>query len=389
MPDPSRPARPRASEAIPLITIGGIEVRLDYSWFFIFALILVSLSAGYFPGRVADQPTLAYWVAGAAATLLFFLSILAHELSHAFTARLLGIRVPAITLFLFGGVSHMEQEARNPSSEFRVAVVGPLTSLGLAALFRGLGGALPAGSPPMLAAVVDYLAWINAALGVFNLLPGFPLDGGRILRAVAWWKTGSLRRATRLAADAGKGLAVGLMLLGALQVFTGALMGGLWLVFIGMFLRSMAEAGYRGLVVSQMLEGVRVDEVAIANPVTVEPRLSLRELVDRYLLEHGHRAYPVVTDGRPLGLISIEDLKDLPPDKREGTTVGERMRPLDDGLRVESGLPLDRALEKLARAPGGRLLVMRGDRLAGMLTPSSLARFIEIRSALAEEPREA
>jgi CBS domain-containing protein len=242
--------------------------------------------------------------------------------------------------------------------------------------------ALPAGVPPLVAAVVTYLAWINTALAVFNLLPGYPLDGGRILRAVAWWRTGSLRRATRVAADAGKGLAVGLMLLGAVQIFQGALLGGLWLVFIGMFLRTMAEASYQSLVIAQTLEDVRTSQVAIADPVTVGPDLSIRQLVDDYLLAHGYRAYPVMEAGRPLGLISVEDLKDLPPEKRDETTVRERMRALDDALRVPSDLPLAEALVRLASAPGGRLLVMRGNELVGMLTKSGIARAIEIRRAL-------
>lgn len=378
-------ARRISRRGISLVTIAGIDVRLDYSWFLIFLLILVSLSAGYFPGRHPDQSTASYWIAGASATLLFFLSILAHELSHALVARLQGIRVPAITLFLFGGVSHMEREATRPASEFRVAVVGPLTSMLLAGVFWATGRALPPDTPPLAAGVVTYLAWINGALAVFNLLPGFPLDGGRVLRAVAWWRTGSLRRATRIAADAGKGLAVGLMLLGGLQIFAGALLGGLWLIFIGMFLRTMAEAGYQNLVLARTLEDANTGDVAIPEPVTVRPGLSIRELIDDYLLEHGYRAYPVVEDGRPLGLISVDDLKNLPAEKRASTTVRERMRPLDDALRVSPGLPLSDAMRKLGAAPGNRLLVLRDGALAGMLTKSGLARFIEIHDVLDAE----
>lgn len=372
-----------ARRGISLFRVGGIDIRLDYSWFLIFALILVSLSAGYFPRVQEGESTAAYWLAGAVATLLFFASIVAHELSHALVARLSGIRVPTITLFLFGGVSHMEEESRTPGSEFRVAVVGPLTSLALAAVFWGVHRALPADFPPLAAGVVGYLAWINAALAVFNLLPGFPLDGGRVLRAAAWWKTGSLRRATRIAADAGKGLAIGLMLLGGLQVFLGSLLGGLWLVFIGMFLRTMAESSYQSLVLVQSLEDVRVEHVAILDPITVPPQLSIADLVEDYLLVHGYRAYPVVDDGAVLGIISIDDLRDLPAEKRASTTVKDRMRMLDESLSVSPELSLRDALKKLAAA-GVPLLVMQGNELAGMLTKSGLARFIEIRRALEE-----
>lgn len=375
---------PISGRGISLFSIGGIDVRLDYSWFLIFLLILVSLSAGYFPRVAEGQSMAAYWAAGALATLLFFLSILAHEFSHAVVATRSGIRVPAITLFLFGGVSHMEQEAAKPSTEFRVAAVGPLTSFALALVFWGVAVALPDESPPLLSAVVSYLAWINGALGVFNLLPGFPLDGGRVLRAVVWWRTGSLRRATRAAADVGKGLAVGLMVLGGLQIFSGALLGGMWLVFIGMFLRSTAEASYQNLVLVQTLEDVRAGDVAIPDPVTVSPDLTIRALVDDYLLEHGYRAYPVVEAGRVVGLISVYDLKEVSPEKRATTTVGERMRPVDDAHRVSPDLPLTKALQKLAGTPSGRLLVMRGDELVGLLTKSALSRFVEIRQLLEE-----
>jgi CBS domain-containing protein len=203
-----------------------------------------------------------------------------------------------------------------------------------------------------------------------------------VLRAAAWWKTGSLRRATRIAADAGKGLAFGLMLLGGLQIFAGSLLGGLWLVFVGLFLRSMAEAGYQNLVLVQSLEDVRAGDVAIEDPVTVTPRLSIRELVEEYLLEHGYRAYPVVEAGKPLGLISVNDLQGLPADERESTTVSERMRKLDDAACIPPGMPLTEALKKLESSPGGRLLVTQDGELLGMLTKSGLTRFVEIRRLL-------
>jgi Zn-dependent protease/predicted transcriptional regulator len=377
-----RERAPIARRGVSLVRIAGIDVRLDYSWFLIFALILASLSLGYFPRAYPGQSRAGYWTAGALATLLFFLSILIHEFSHAVVARLSGIRVPDITLFLFGGVSHMEDEAHTPAVELRVAAVGPLTSFALAVLFWGLFHALPASTPPLAVAVVRYLAWINGALAVFNLLPGFPLDGGRVLRALAWWRTGSLRRATRMAADAGKGLAIGLMILGALEIFGGALLGGLWLVFIGMFLRSMAESSYQNLVLLQTLEDVTAADVAIERPVSVPSQLSIQRLVDEYLLHHGFRAYPVVDGGTVKGLIAVADLGDLPVEQRPATTVAERMHPLVDAMCVPPDLPLSEALKKLQGAPGGRLLVMRGGELLGLLTKSGLARFVEIRQVL-------
>jgi Zn-dependent protease/CBS domain-containing protein len=378
-------ATPVRRRGLSLFRVAGIDIRLDYSWLLIFALILVSLAVGYFPQAHPYQTTVGYWIAGLIGTLLFFASILIHELSHALVARLSGIPVPTITLFLFGGVSQMEEEAHQPSTEFRIAVVGPLTSFALAAIFWGIGRSLPEETPVLTMAVVEYLAFINAALGVFNLLPGFPLDGGRVLRSVVWWRTGSLRRATRTAADVGKGLAVGLMILGGLQILlAGALIGGLWLVFIGMFLRGMAEAGYQNIVLGQALEDATVADVATPELVTVSPKITIRDLVDDYLLVHGYRAFPVVEGGAVQGLISVSELKDLPPEKRDSVTVGERMIPLKDEMRVEPDLALTEAMKKLPRAPGGRLLVMRGDELVGLLTKSGLARFVEIRNVLEE-----
>jgi CBS domain-containing protein len=262
--------------------------------------------------------------------------------------------------------------------------VGPLTSFALALAFWGLGRLLPENAPALASAVIGYLAWVNAALGVFNLLPGFPLDGGRVLRALLWWRTGSLRRATRTAADAGKGLAVGLMLLGGVEVFLGSLVPGLWLIFIGMFLRTMAEASYRSLVLLQTFEDMTVEDLAIREPVTVEPDLCLRRLVDEYVLPRGHRAFPVVEAGVVKGLISIEDLRDVPREEWASTTVKARMTPLAPQIRVAPDTPLADALKQITAARPGRLLVMHGDELVGMLTRGGLARFLDIRHALDE-----
>jgi len=365
-----------------LFAIRGIRVRLDPSWLLIFALILASISFGSLPRAVPDRPWPDYLAAGAVATLLFFLSILAHELAHAFAAQRAGIRVPAITLFLFGGVSHMERETTTPRDELQVAAVGPLTSFALAGGFWLLDRAL-AGGPALAGAVAHYLAWINAALGVFNLLPGLPLDGGRVLRAIAWWRTGSLRRATRIASNAGKGLALGVVLLGAVQLFSGAVLGGMWLILIGMFLRNLAEASYQGMVLSQSLEDVKVRDVALRDPVTVPPDLTIRKLVDEYLLTRGHRSYPVVEGGLPIGLIALEDLRGTPVEQQETLTVRDRMRRLDQVSTVSPDLPLADALRKLG-GPTGSLLVLRDGRLEGLLTKSALLRFVEIRHVLAE-----
>jgi Zn-dependent protease/CBS domain-containing protein len=368
-----------------LFHLGGIEVRLDYTWFLIFLLVLVGLATGYFPRFHPDGSTAAYWAAGTVTTLLLFVSIVLHELSHAWMAQAAGIPVPSITLFLFGGVSQMAEEPSDPATELRVAAVGPLMSLALAVVFWGIHAALEPVAPPMISGIALYLAIINVALAIFNLLPGLPLDGGRVLRAFAWWRTGSLRRGTRVATTAGKGIAVGLMILGGLEIFAGALVGGIWLILIGLFLRGTAEAGYQNLVILQSLEDVDVSQVAIRDLVTVAPGLTLQALVDDYFLAHGYRAYPVVEDSTVKGLISIEALREIGADERRSKTVSDAMTTVSDDNEVAPEVPLSDALKKLARAPAGRLLVRDASgRLQGMLTKEGLARFLEIRRVLEE-----
>lgn len=367
---------------IVLFRIAGIRIRIDASWLIIFALVLWSISAGYLPHRFPDLSTEQYWAAGLLATLLFFASLLLHELAHSLVAIRAGIPIPEITLFIFGGVSRMTEEPDNPALEFRVAVVGPLASFALAALFGGLAWSLGNVLSPLMIVVLTYLGWINAALGVFNLLPGFPLDGGRVFRALVWWRTGSLRRATRLASNIGQGFAFALMGLGALELFTGALLGGLWLIFIGMFLRGMAQAGYAQLAVRLAIEGVDVEDVMVHDPVTVPPDLTLRDLVENHFLRHAVRGYPVVRNGQVEGIVSIEHLRDIPTEELDQRRVEDVMHRLDDAIRIAPRASLADALRQMSTGGEPRLLVMRDGRLLGMLTRSGVQRLLEIRETV-------
>lgn len=368
-----------------LFRIFGIQIRLDYSWFFIFFLLLWSFSAGYLPSLHPGESTGYYWITGLGAVLLFFASLLLHELAHSFVAKAYGMDVPAITLFLFGGVSELRQDPDKPAREFQVAIVGPLMSFALAGIFWGIHAAMPEGAAPLALTAVAYLAWINLALGVFNLLPGYPLDGGRVLRSILWWRTGSLARATRVAADVGKALAVGIMILGGIEIFMGTLIGGLWLVFIGMFLRSGAEASYQNLIVRRVLDGCTVQQVMNRDPVTVSPDTSLRELVEDYILARGYRGFPVVEGDRVRGLITLTQIKDVPREKRDEITVGDHTLPLDASIVVSKDVSLSEALQKLSQNPARRLLVMDGDRLEGMISKESLVRLVEVRRVLDDQ----
>jgi Zn-dependent protease/predicted transcriptional regulator len=368
-----------------LFKVAGIQITIDVSWFIIFLLVLWSLSAGYFPRQFPDQSVQVYWAAGLVATILFFFSVLFHEMSHSLMAQRCGIEISEIKLFIFGGVSKLSEEAKNPVNEFKIAVVGPMSSFVLAIFFwfctRLLGG-LQLSLAPI---ITGYLVWINVALGIFNLLPGFPLDGGRILRAILWYKTGSLSRATKWASDVGKGLAIALMVLGALQIFAGMLIGGIWLIFIGMFLRGVAEGGYQEVVMRQSLEDVEVREVMIEDVVNVQPDLTIRKLVTDYFLRYGFKGFPVMDNEKVIGVISLAEVKNIDYNQESTTRVADIMQPLNNKIVISPDISLVIAMRKMVTENTARLLVMENDQLLGMITKTGLLRFLEIRNIL-EEP---
>ncbi len=367
---------------ITLFKVAGIRISLDISWFAIFALVLLALSAGYFPRHFPGHEPQTYWIAGFVATLLFFASVLIHELSHSLVAIRSGLEIPEITLFIFGGVSRLAQEPKDPETELKIAVVGPLSSFALAVFFWMLKAGLRGLEPSLMVAVFGYLAWINLALGIFNLMPGFPLDGGRIFRALWWRRTGSLTRATKIASDMGKGFAVALMFLGGLQIFAGALISGLWLVFIGMFLRSMSVQGYEEVVIRKALEGVRVEEVMVREVVTVPPDLPVADLIHDYFLQYAFRGFPVVADGRVLGVVSLTAVKDVPREAQQSVRVQDIMMPRSDAILIAADASLAEALVKMSREGQERLLVTSQDRLLGMVTKTGLLRFVQIKQVL-------
>jgi Zn-dependent protease/CBS domain-containing protein len=378
------------SRGVDLFRIGGIRIAIDWSWTVVFFLVLWSLSVGYFPRAHPGYPPLDYWAIGATATILFFVSVLVHELSHALVANRAGQVVRRITLFIFGGVAHLTREPRDARTEIVIAAVGPLTSLALGGIFWALAvGSAHVGAGALWAAMLEYLAFINAALGVFNLLPGFPLDGGRLLRGTLWWWWGDLRRATARAADWGSGIAFGLMALGIWQIFAGALIGGLWLVFIGMFLRGAARASYQSVLVEQVLGGAHVRDVMVRDPVVVPGELTVRDAIDEHFVRHGFGGFPVGHDGEIEGLVSLRQLRDCPPADRSRRTVREIMRPAGAAVSVAASAPLGDALRRMGEADVGRLLVTDGGRIVGLVTRTGIMRFIQLKADLEGEAQDA
>jgi Zn-dependent protease/predicted transcriptional regulator len=359
-------------------SIFGFEIRIDYSWFIIFFLILWTFTFGVFPMTVPGLETGVYIAMGLIGTLLFFASLLAHEISHSLVARTRDVPVEGITLFVFGGMAHTRMEAESPGDEFAIAGIGPVSSLGIAVLFGVIAwmGAMADWSPAIVA-VGQYLAFINVALAVFNLLPGFPLDGGRLFRAAAWKYTGDLRKATRWSSNGGKVVGYGLMALGLLQVFAGALIGGLWLLFIGWFVRTAAEAGFRQHVLRESLEGVSAAEMMTRTPQTVPADMTLQDFVDDFILDGRHRAYPVVDGDRLVGLVTLDRVKAVRRDEWSRRTVRDAMRPRDELTVVSPREPMSRVLEQIGAADAGRVVIASDDRVEGIVTRSDLARWIE------------
>lgn len=351
----------------------GFQIRIDHSWFIIFFLILWSLGAGFFPASVPGLSGGVYFAMGLIATLLFFVSLLAHELSHSVVARRKGIPVEGITLFLFGGVAQTRREADQPKDELLIAGVGPLVSAILGVLFLAaawLVGRLGLGEPAR--AVASYLGFINFLLAAFNLLPGFPLDGGRLFRALAWMRTGDLTKATRWATTGGRWLGYGLIGLGILQTLAGAVLGGLWLVFIGWFLRNAAEMSLRQHFLTGVLEGVTAQEVMTPEPESVDPRMSVQELVDEHFLRRRYQSFPVTEGGRVEGLITLEQVKKVPRERWSDTAVRDVMAPEGQQIVVAPEEPLTEVLAKMRSSGTGRVLVTRGDRLLGIVSGSDV-----------------
>ena len=370
--------------SIPLVKIAGIQIDIDYSWLMVFALVLWSLASGYFPQTYPGYATLHYWIIGTIAALLFFSSVLFHELCHAIMGNRLGEKVDRITLFIFGGMAHLSGEPRSAGDEFKIAIVGPLSSLALALLFWLIARAMTLEArPSLLAAVFRYLAFVNLALALFNLLPGYPLDGGRLLRAILWKRWGNVERATARAADWGNTIAWGLILMGTFQIFGGALVGGLWLIFIGLFLRGAAASGYQGTMVEQTLQRIRVGDIMTRTPITLDSDMAIANAVENYFLKEGHGGFPVTSEGRVVGILSLPMVSKCPAQERSHKKVADLMRPLDTNIEIAPSATALAAMHQMNEANSRRLMVFEGDRFAGLITMSGITRFLQMKSQLA------
>jgi Zn-dependent protease len=353
---------------IPLGKVFGIQVGLDYSWFLIIALLTGSLALNYFPAQFAGWSTALYWVLGGGAALMLFVSVLLHEFGHSLVALAYHIPVRRIRLMFFGGVAEIGDEPTSATAEFRIAIAGPLVSFALAGLFYLAYAALNVtGALVPVTALLGYLALINLTLAVFNLVPGFPLDGGRVLRAAIWGITGDMSRSTRIAVGVGRVIAFVLFGAGLFQILIGSIANGLWTMFIGFFLQQAGTAEWRSQMIHDLLAGRTVAQVMEPNAASIPADLRLQDIVDRYVTGFNIHSFIVVEGDEPVGILSAAAIKSVPRNLWPSTTASGAMIPLDKMDSVDPDTSLWRALLTMESDGQNQLPVVGEGRLLGLL----------------------
>jgi Zn-dependent protease/predicted transcriptional regulator len=371
---------------ITLFRLLGFEVHIDLSWLVLAALVTWSLAVGVFPYYYQGLAPATYWWMGVIGAAGLFFSILFHEFCHSLVARRFGLSMRGITLFIFGGVAEMEDEPPGPKAEFFMAAAGPLSSVALGAAFyaaaelmEGVAAVIP------LQGVLSYLAAINWVLAAFNLIPAFPLDGGRVLRAALWQRKKNLRRATRIATRIGSGFGVFLILVGVANFLLGNSIGGIWQFMIGMFLRSAAETSYQQVVYREALEGETVERFMNPRPVTVPPSISIRELVEAYIYRYYFSMFPVTDNDKLLGCITTGRVKEIPQEEWTRWTVGERLDRCSDDNTISPGAGAMQALSLLRKTGNSRLMVVQDGRLAGIISLKDIMGYLSAKMELGDE----
>jgi Zn-dependent protease/CBS domain-containing protein len=363
-----------ARHNIPLGRILGITIGLDYSWFLIFALLTWTLASGYFPAEFKGWAPVLYWFVGATTAITFFACVLLHELGHSVVALKYKVPVRSITLFVFGGVAQIAAEPPSAKAEFLIAGAGPLVSLILAVLFYSVQQLAP-GIEPLLG-LAKYLAYINLALALFNLIPGYPLDGGRVFRAIVWAITGDMRRATLIAAGAGRLIAFLFVFAGVWQMFGGNFIGGLWIAFIGWFLENAASAQVQQIMAQGLLRGHTVSQAMSAHCASIPEDLPLQNLLNEHILGSGQHCFLVKHGENAVGFVTLEHIRKIPHPEWATVRAGQVMLPLEQLDTVEAGTELWTALQKLDRNGVSQLPVTRDRHVVGMLSREDVISFL-------------
>lgn len=366
-------------KSIRLFKIKDIPIELHPSWFIIFVFVTWSLASGYFSNQAPGLPAWGMWALGLVTSLLFFSSVLAHELGHTFVAVRSSIKVKSITLFFLGGLAQIEREPDTPGEEFRIAIAGPMVSLALALGFSMLG---QINSAPYLDSALNYLGRINLLLGLFNLIPGFPMDGGRILRAIIWKLRGSFYQATRAASVTGQIIAGGFIAYGAYSVFNGNFGNGMWLGFIGLFLFNAAGSANMQARMREKLKGVVVDQIMNRDYPTVPGDVTLDRLVLQIYANNNHGTFLVLDEGTPIGILSVADIRKVPRHTWNRVRVKEVMKPWDLLVPVNPGMPVLTALQKMDSAEVSLVPVVDGLQVKGVLSRDQVSNYLRLRTEL-------
>jgi Zn-dependent protease len=368
--------------AINAFSVGGIRIRVDQSWFIAFFLFALTLSVGYFPLQVPDYPRYTYWIAGTVSSLALFACVLLHELSHCWVARRLGVGVRQISLFIFGGASEMDQTTSTPAVEFLTTIAGPLSSMGLGFIFLTIAYFAKGFVDQIVGQTIHYLYYVNFLLAAFNLIPGFPLDGGRVLRSYLWHRTGDLRRATESATRVGEIFAMMLMGLGLISVLAMHIIPGVWLILIGLFLKSSAENECRSFQLRFGLRDMTVREI-MTPAVAVDTSMTISQFVNEYVFHYHYRVFPVLQLNRFIGMIDVRSIKGVPPNDWPTTKIGGYLSDPSTYCTIDPDMDATDALRLLIRKNCSKAPILRNGTLVGILTRSDLFKLISLRRDMA------
>lgn len=363
-----------------LFSLFGFEIRIDSSWIFLAFLIVWTLASGYFPLSVRNLSPGDYWIMGISGAIGLFLSIILHEMCHSLVARKYGIPMKGITLFIFGGIAEMHEEPKNAKTEFLMAAAGPLCSVGLSVLFFAvyfLG--INSNWPVSVNAVIYYLSFINLALAAFNMLPAFPLDGGRILRALLWYRKKDIKKATRIASKIGSAFGYIFIALGILSLLGGNFLGAIWWVLIGMFLNNIAGLSYQQVLTREVLAGEPVSRLMNPEPIGVPPSITLDDFVQNYVYRFHHKMFPVIEGEKLVGCISTGQIRDIPRDQWKEKIIGEVLKKCSMENTVNPNTDAIKALARMNQTGNTRLLVIDKDRLLGTITLKDILQFLSVK----------
>jgi Zn-dependent protease/CBS domain-containing protein len=356
------------------MTIMEIPIRVHFSWLIVFGLLTWLLSSRYFPQVTPDLPFVSYWISGFLAALLLFASVAFHELAHSYVAKKYKLTIESITLFIFGGVAQLKGDPPHPKAEFWIAIAGPFSSFLLAAFFFILTINTAGGTKALFA----YVAQINLILGAFNLIPGFPMDGGRVLRSALWGKKKDYFYATQKASSIGRGIALFFIFFGLFSIFTGV-PGGLWLMFIGWFLYSAAQASYQQATLQETLTGIKVKDIMVKEMQTIDPSISLDKAVNEYFLRYGYGGFPVIDDGKFLGILTLKEVKNVPREDWGRVNVSAVFLPHDKKWEILPDADVIKALELMIKEDKGRIVVTERDKIIGLITRNGIAQYVQIK----------